>query len=245
MKKFPLPYAKWFFVGISVLGLGACNKMGGQHDLKTDEQKFSYVVGQQVGNGLKSQGLKVDPEILAESIGDVLNGKPSRLNPQDVQGVMMKMQSEMMQKRMSEGKENKDKADKFLAENKSKPGVKTTASGLQYTEVTAGSGAKPSATDTVKVNYKGTLLDGSEFDSSYKRGTPAEFPVNAVIKGWTEALQMMKVGSKWKLFIPPDLAYGDRSQPGIPGNSLLIFEVELLDVVAPAKTAAKPAGKKK
>ena len=119
----------------------------------------------------------------------------------------------------------------FLIKNKSKNGVKTSDSGLQYEVITEGKGKKPKSDDVVKVHYKGTLIDGTEFDSSYKRNSPAEFPVTAVIRGWTEALQMMPVGSKWKLYIPPDLAYGEAGRPSIPGNSVLIFEVELLDII--------------
>ncbi len=141
----------------------------------------------------------------------------------------------------SVGEANHRAADKFLAENGKKPGVVTTASGLQYKVITAGSGDSPKATDEVTVNYAGTLANGTEFDSSYKRGQPANFPVNRVIPGWTEALQLMKPGAKWQLFVPPKLAYDMRSQPPIPPGSLLIFDVELLSIkaaTAPAPAAA-------
>jgi len=151
---------------------------------------------------------------------------------------MTTFEKDMEQKQKEAAEKNKTEGAKFLEENKKKEGVKTTASGLQYKVVKDGSGAQPKATDTVTVNYRGTLINGTEFDSSYKRGQPATFPVNGVIKGWTEALQLMKVGSKYQLFIPSDLAYGERSvSPDLAANSTLIFEVELMD----AKPAPAPA----
>jgi FKBP-type peptidyl-prolyl cis-trans isomerase FkpA/FKBP-type peptidyl-prolyl cis-trans isomerase FklB len=156
----------------------------------------------------------------------------------------MKARDAQMAKMEAEGKANKDKGEKFLAENKSKPGVKTTASGLQYLVLTEGKGKSPKATDTVTVHYKGTLIDGTQFDSSYDRGQPAEFPLDRVIKGWTEGLQTMKVGGKSRLFVPSDIAYGPQGRPGIPPNSTLIFDVELVDIAKPAKAEApKPAKK--
>ncbi len=218
---------------LAATALVGCKETGQKEiSLKTDQEKFSYVIGQQVGKGMKAQGIEVDPAVLAESITDAVQGKPSRVPPQEAQEVMMKMQQQMMAKQQTAGKEGKEKGDKFLAENKGKKGVQTTQSGLQYEVITEGKGAAPAATDTVKVHYKGTLIDGSTFDSSYDRGQPAEFPLNAVIKGWTEGLQKMKVGSKHKLYVPPELGYGERGQPGIPANSVLIFEVELLAINA-------------
>jgi FKBP-type peptidyl-prolyl cis-trans isomerase FkpA/FKBP-type peptidyl-prolyl cis-trans isomerase FklB len=224
---------------------------GGQKkaDLSSDKGKLSYAIGQQIGRQIKGQGIDIDADTLAASIGDAVSGKESRLKPEEMQAAMMKAQQDAMAKMEAEGKANKEKGEKFLAENKAKSGVKTTPSGLQYEVITEGKGASPKATDVVKVNYKGTLLDGTEFDSSYKRGEPAEFPLNAVIKGWTEGLQLMKVGGKNRLFVPSDLAYGPQGRPGIPPNSTLVFEVELLDIVkkgAPkGATGAKPAHGKK
>jgi FKBP-type peptidyl-prolyl cis-trans isomerase len=223
----------WMITGFLGLWLTGCNGGGGgSHpiELKTDEQKFSYMIGQQIGNNLKQQGLAVDADVLAQSLQDAMKGNPSKLTMEEMQQVGMKMQAKLMAKQMGEAKENKDKGDKFLEQNKKQQGVQVTSDGLQYQVLKAGTGAIPKATDTVTVNYRGTLIDGTEFDSSYKRGQPAKFPVNGVIKGWTEALQLMKVGSKWKLWIPSQLAYGERGQPGIPADSTLIFEVELLGV---------------
>src|ERR1700730_17703129 len=153
----------------------------------------------------------------------------------------MAFEKDMQQKQTEMGQKNAATGDKFLADNKAKEGVKTTASGLQYKVLKEGTGATPKSSDTVTVNYRGTLLDGTEFDSSYKRGQPATFPVAGVIKGWTEALQIMKAGSKYQLFIPASLAYGEQGRPGIPPNSVLIFEVELMDVKSPQAGGATPA----
>jgi FKBP-type peptidyl-prolyl cis-trans isomerase len=154
---------------------------------------------------------------------------------------MMAFEKDMQQKQTATAEKNGAEAEKFLAANKTKEGVKTTESGLQYKVLKEGSGAQPKSSDTVTVNYRGTLPDGTEFDSSYKRGQPASFPVSGVIKGWTEALQLMKVGSKLQLFIPASLAYGEQGRPGIPPNSLLIFEVELMDVKSPQAGGGSPS----
>jgi FKBP-type peptidyl-prolyl cis-trans isomerase FkpA/FKBP-type peptidyl-prolyl cis-trans isomerase FklB len=199
-------------------------------NLQTDEEKVSYAIGQQIGGNMKSQGIAVNTTVLAASIEDALAGKPARMKPEEMQAAMMKMRESMMAKQDAAGKENKEKGDSFLAENKKKPNIKVTASGLQYEVITEGKGNSPKATDTVKVHYAGTLLDGTKFDSSYDRNEPAEFPVGGVIRGWTEALQLMKPGSKYKLAIPSDLAYGPQGRPSIPPNSVLLFEVELLEV---------------
>jgi FKBP-type peptidyl-prolyl cis-trans isomerase FklB len=205
--------------------------------LKDQKDKVSYSIGLQIGFNLSRQKVDISPEVLASGIKDALAGKP-QLNPDQIKEVMSTFEKDMEQKQKQAGDKNKAEGAKFLEENKKKEGVKTTASGLQYKVLKDGNGAQPKATDTVTVNYRGTLINGTEFDSSYKRGQPATFPVNGVIKGWTEALQLMKVGSKYQLFIPSDLAYGERSvSPDLAANSTLIFEVELLD----AKPAPPPA----
>lgn len=207
--------------------------------LKDQKDKVSYSVGLQIGFNLSRQKVDINPDILAAGIKDALAGKP-QLNPDQIKEVMTAFEKDMEQKQKEAGDKNKTEGAKFLEENKKKEGVKTTGSGLQYKVLKEGNGAQPKATDTVTVNYRGTLINGTEFDSSYKRGQPATFPVNGVIKGWTEALQLMKVGSKYQLFIPSSLAYGERAvSPDLSANSTLIFEVELLDA-KPAPTPAAP-----
>jgi FKBP-type peptidyl-prolyl cis-trans isomerase FkpA/FKBP-type peptidyl-prolyl cis-trans isomerase FklB len=230
MNKHPRLLALALTAALTVSAASADAKKAG---LNTDKKKLSYAIGQQIGRQLKGSGLDVDTAVLASSIQDVLNGKESKLSQEEIRAAMGKAGEAAQAKAEAAGKENKAKGDKFLAENKSKPGVKTTASGLQYQVIKEGSGATPKATDTVKVHYRGTLIDGTQFDSSYERNEPAEFPLNGVIKGWTEGLQLMKVGGKNKLFVPSDLAYGPQGRPSIPPNSVLIFEVELLEIVAP------------
>ncbi len=205
--------------------------------LKDQKDKVSYSIGLQIGFNLGRQKVDISPDVLAAGIKDALAGKP-QLTTDQIKEVMTTFEKDMEQKQKEAGQKNKAEGTKFLEENKKKDGVKTTASGLQYKVLKEGSGAQPKKTDTVTVNYRGTLINGTEFDSSYKRGQPATFPVNGVIPGWTEALQLMKVGSKYQLFIPSNLAYGERAVgPDIGANSTLIFEVELLD----AKPAPTPA----
>jgi FKBP-type peptidyl-prolyl cis-trans isomerase FkpA len=211
----------------------ACNNK--KVDLTSDKGKMSYIVGQQIGGQLKQNKLDIDSDTLAASIGDVLAGKEPRISKADMEAVVQKIQAAEAAKGEEAAKTNLATGTKFLEENKTKPGVKTTASGLQYLVITEGKGASPKATDTVKVHYVGTLLDGTKFDSSIDRGQPVEFPLNQVIPGWTEALQLMKVGGKNKLFIPANIAYGPQGRPGIPGNSTLIFEVELLEILKAKK----------
>src|SRR5215469_8290224 len=201
--------------------------------LKDQKDKVSYSIGLQIGLNLGRQKVDINPDILAAGIKDAIAGKP-QLTTDQVKEVMAQFEKDMEQKQKQLGEKNKADGDKFLAENKKNPGVKATASGLQYKVEKEGTGAQPKPTDMVTVNYRGTLIDGTEFDSSFKRGQPATFPVNGVIKGWTEALQLMKQGAKYQLFIPANLAYGERAMgPDIGPNSTLIFEVELQEVKPP------------
>src|SRR5437016_3734997 len=211
--------------------------------LKDQKDKVSYSIGMQIGFNLGRQKVDVNPDILAAGIKDAIAGKP-QLAPDQVKDIMAQFEKDMEQKQKEVGEKNKTEGAKYLEENKKKAGVKATASGLQYKVIKDGTGAQPKATDMVTVNYRGTLIDGTEFDSSYKRGQPATFPVNGVIKGWTEALQLMKQGSKYQLVVPSNLAYGERSvSPEIGPNATLIFEVELLDAKPPPTPGPQGAPK--
>lgn len=214
--------------------VGGCSKK-----LDTDKKKASYAIGQQIGQNLKSQSIEVDADVLAMAISEAAAGKESKMKKEEVQEAMQKLQETAMKKQQEQAEENKKKGAEFLEKNKSATGVKVTPSGLQYQVITEGTGPVPKADDIIKAHYKGTLISGEQFDSSYDRQQPAEFPVKGVIPGWTEALQMMKVGSKFKLWIPPELAYGPAPRPGIPANSVLAFEVELLEIVKPQAPAKK------
>jgi FKBP-type peptidyl-prolyl cis-trans isomerase FklB len=203
--------------------------------LTTQKDKASYAVGMNFGMSLKKQSVDVDPNILARGIKDAIEGNKPLLSDADAQAALTQLQSEVqktMEAKMQKlGVSNKQEGETFLAANKSKDGVVALPSGLQYKILKAGTGPKPIPSDTVVCNYRGTLIDGTEFDSSFKHGQPASFPVGQVIKGWTEALQLMPVGSKWQLFVPAALAYGDRGAgPDIGPNATLIFEVELLSI---------------
>jgi FKBP-type peptidyl-prolyl cis-trans isomerase FklB len=202
--------------------------------LKTDKDKQSYAIGMNIGKSIHRDGVDVDPNILLRGMKDALSGGKTVLTDDEAKAVMTNLQAEMhkqaAEKAQLAGEANKKAGDAFLAENKTKDGVVTLPSGLQYKILTEGTGPKPTAIDTVVCNYKGTLLDSTEFDSSYSRKQPLTIPVGGVIKGWTEALQLMPVGSKWQLFIPSDLAYGPQAKGPIGPNSALIFEVELLSI---------------
>ena len=196
--------------------------------------QLSYIVGADVATKLRQNELKVNPDAFYRAIEDVSKGRNPAMTEEEMKTVFEAHQQVQREKREAAMAKNLEEGKLFLAENAKKPGVKTTPSGLQYIVVTEGKGATPKATDQVKTHYRGTLLDGTEFDSSYARNEPAVFPVNGVIKGWTEALQLMKVGDKWKLFIPSDLAYGERGAGADIGpNSTLVFDIELLEVIAP------------
>ena len=209
--------------------LFACQR-GNEVPLEEQDAKLSYVIGQQIGQELKAQGLKINPQALAMSIQDVLDGKESRLSQEEIQAVVMQANQDAMANQEKEATQNREAGEAYLEANKAKEGVKVTESGLQYRVIEEGSGRSPRSTDEVVVHYRGTLIDGTEFDSSYKRNEPARFPVTGVIPGWVEALQMMKPGAKWELVIPSDLAYGERGNMRIPPNSVLIFEVELVEI---------------
>jgi FKBP-type peptidyl-prolyl cis-trans isomerase FklB len=220
--------------------------------LKTQKDKNSYAIGMFYGNQLHQNGVDldvIDPAIFARALKDALSGSKALLTPEEQRALLTQLQTDMRAKQQAKmqqlGVANKTAGEAFLAENKTKNGVVTTASGLEYKVLQEGTGPRPTADDTVVCNYRGTLIDGTEFDSSYKHGQPATFPVKGVIKGWTEALQLMPVGSKWQLVLPPDLAYGDRGAgPQIGPNATLVFEVELLSIqpkTEPAKPAAPPA----
>jgi FKBP-type peptidyl-prolyl cis-trans isomerase FklB len=209
--------------------------------LKDQKDKVSYSIGLNIGSNLGRQNVEINPEALTAGVKDAIAGKP-QLTQDQIKEVMTAFEKDMQQKQKAAGEKSAAEGKTFLEENKKKEGVKTTASGLQYKVIKEGTGAQPKATDTVTVNYRGTLIDGKEFDSSYKRGQPATFPLSGVIKGWTEGLQLMKTGSKYQLFVAPDLAYGDRTVgPDLSPNSTLIFEVELLDVKPPAPAGTSPA----
>jgi FKBP-type peptidyl-prolyl cis-trans isomerase FklB len=216
--------------------------------LKTEKDKVSYLIGYQIGSNFKRDGIEVDTAILLSALKEAIAGTTSTLSQEESQKVMENLQTGLRAKaeakQKSEGEANLKAGKAYLATNAKKPGWKTLPSGLQYKIVKEGSGATPKETDTVKTNYKGTLLDGTEFDSSYKRGQPATFPVNGVIKGWTEALQLMKPGSKWELAIPSDLAYGDRGAGGTIGpNATLLFDVELIGIETPTTAKKEDAPK--
>jgi FKBP-type peptidyl-prolyl cis-trans isomerase FklB len=203
--------------------------------LRNQKDKVSYIIGTEIGKNLKKQSVDIDPDILTRGIKDAISGGKSLMTEQEIQETMATFQKEMTAKQeeltKKLGEKNKKEGEAFLAENKKKEDVKTLPSGLQYKVIKAGTGKKPKINDTVTTHYRGTLIDGTEFDSSYRRGQPVSFPVAGVIPGWTEALQLMVEGAKWQLFIPPNLAYGERGMGGVIGpNATLIFEIELISI---------------
>jgi FKBP-type peptidyl-prolyl cis-trans isomerase len=211
--------------------------------LDTVMDRVSYGIGMDIGRNLKKSGIEIKLETFMAGLTEALEGKPARLSDQEFRATMMQLRQEMMAKAEAEAKVAGEAAGKagadYLAANAKKEGVTTTASGLQYKMIEAGEGATPKETDTVTVHYTGRLVDGTVFDSSVQRGEPATFPLNGVIPGWTEALQLMKVGSKYEIAIPASLAYGERGAPPvIPPNSTLVFEVQLLKIEAPAPAPA-------
>ncbi len=216
--------------GVAVLGavlLAAEASAQAPAAFKTEKEKLSYALGMDLGNNLRKQSVEVDPAVFAQGLKDALAGGETLLSEAETRTAITSMQNQLREKLTSK---NKKEGEEFLAKNKTNEGVVVLPSSLQYKILKAGDGKKPTLEDTVVCHYRGTLIDGTEFDSSYKRGQPAAFPVKGVIKGWTEALQLMPVGSKWELFIPSDLAYGERGFGPIGPDSTLIFEVELLSI---------------
>jgi FKBP-type peptidyl-prolyl cis-trans isomerase FklB len=219
-------------------------------ELKTEMDKVSYSIGLQIGfnlvkqqEALKKQNVQVNTDALLGGVKDALANKP-QMTADQVRATLTAFEKDMTQKEQATGQKNAADGEKFLADNKKKEGVKTTSSGLQYKVVKEGNGPQPKDTDTVVANYRGTLINGTEFDSSYKRGQPATFPLNRVIKGWTEGLQLMKVGSKYQFFIPASLAYGEQQMgPDIGPNATLIFDVELVGI-QPSSSPATSASPK-
>lgn len=232
---------RYFFAALICITLTAAYAAAdGKLDLSSKKDKDSYALGWDIGNTLKKQPIDLNFDALAKGLKDAVSGSKPLMTEQEVHDALMAVRNEVVAKqearRKEQGEKNKKDGEAFLAKNKKEKGVNALPSGLQYKVITEGKGKTPKETDMVTVNYRGTLIDGTEFDSSYKRGQPATFPVNGVIKGWTEALQLMKEGSKWQLFIPSNLAYGERGAGQLIGpNAVLIFEVELLSVTQQGK----------
>lgn len=207
----------------------------GPVDLSNKQVKYSYAIGMDIGRSLRNQYVEPDIDALVKGIKASLESNEDVMTYPDVAKALQEFQADqrevVKQKRAEEAAENKAAGEKFLEENKNKEGVKVTESGLQYKIITAGTGATPTATDRVKVHYRGTYINGEEFDSSYGRGEPAVFSVGGVIPGWTEGLQLMKVGAKWEFYIPSDIAYGEQGTRNMTPNQTLIFEVELIEIV--------------
>jgi FKBP-type peptidyl-prolyl cis-trans isomerase FklB len=208
---------------------------------KDQTDKASYAIGLNIGQNLSKQKVPINPDAFTAGVKDGISGKP-KMSEGEIKETMATFEKDMVKRQKEAAEKNAKEGEKFLAQNKSKPGVKTTASGLQYKMIKEGNGLQPKATDTVTVNYEGKLVDGTVFDSSYKRGQPATFPLNQVIPGWTEGLQLMKVGGKYQLFVPASLGYGERAMgQDITPNSTLVFEIELLDVKPAAAASATPS----
>ena len=203
--------------------------------LKNQKDRASYIIGMEIGKTFKKQSIDIDADILTRGIKDAISGEKPLLTEQEIQETMAAFQKEAMAKQVelakALGEKNKREGEAFLVKNKEKEGVKTLPSGLQVLVIKGGTGKKPNINDSVTTHYRGTLIDGTEFDSSYRHGQPVPFPVSGVIAGWTEALQLMEEGAKWQLFIPPNLAYGEQGKGGVIGpNATLIFEIELISI---------------
>jgi FKBP-type peptidyl-prolyl cis-trans isomerase FklB len=218
-------------VVLSVLFLVSLVNAQEKPTLKNQKEKMSYIIGMDIGNNLKKQSIDIEPAALTRGIKDALAGGKPLLTEQEIQETMGVFQKDMLAKQQAMANKNKKEREAFLDSNKKKEGIKTLPSGLQYKVIKEGTGKKPKLADAVTAHYRGTLIDGTEFDSSYKRGQPANFQVSGVIPGWTEALQLMGEGAKWQLFIPSNLAYGERGAGAVIGpNATLVFEIELISV---------------
>ncbi len=237
-----MAHQKWILAAAIVLLPSIAATAQDASELKTDKDKLSYALGMNFGENFRKQGLELDPAVFAKAFAESFNGGKTAMTDQEMHTLLMAT-GQAIQKRQAaqqaeKGEASQKEGEAFLAANKTKEGVATLPSGLQYKILKAGTGEKPTLDDTVVCNYKGTLIDGTEFDGSEKHGGPLTFPVKGVIAGWTEALQMMPVGSKWQLFVPSNLAYGAHGPADIGPNATLIFEVELMSI---QKAAAPPA----
>ncbi len=233
-----------FLLGLVAVSLSVSAFAKDAGEFKTDKQKFSYTVGFQLGQNLKRQNLDIDPKIVSQGIQSALSGAKPKLTPDQMQASVAAYQKKEQEKTEALAKKNLEAGQAFLEANKKKDGVVSLPSGLQYKVVTEGKGKQPKSTDTVIAHYRGALIDGTEFDSSYKRNEPATFPVQGVIKGWQEALPLMKEGAKWQVYIPSDLGYGARGAGAAIGpNQVLIFDIELLSVKAENESKDDKEGK--
>ena len=214
-------------VGAAMIGTLGCSR---KPKIDDDKGKLSYAVGANIAQNIKAQNIDLDPAVVGYAVSQGLKGEKPEVTPEDQQKAIQNLQSAAQSKSAADGAKNKKEGDEFLAKNKEKKGVKVTASGLQYEVLKDAKGKKPTLKDKVTVHYTGTLTSGQKFDSSHDRGQPAEFPLQGIIKGWQEALQLMPEGSVYRLYIPPELAYGPQAQPNIPPMSVLVFEVELIKV---------------
>jgi FKBP-type peptidyl-prolyl cis-trans isomerase len=219
-----------FFVvaPLAIVGFLGCER---KPNVNSDKAKLSYAVGASIAQNIKSQNIELDPKVVGFAVEQSLKGDKPAVSAEDQQKAIQAFQQAAQTKATADAERNKQLSAEYLTRNKARPEVKTTASGLQYEVLKEGAGPKPTLKSTVRVHYTGTLITGQKFDSSHDRGQPAEFPVNGIIKGWQEALQMMRKGAVYRLHIPPELAYGPQGQPGIPPFSALIFDVELIDIV--------------
>jgi FKBP-type peptidyl-prolyl cis-trans isomerase FklB len=227
---------------MALLSIAAVAQDSTSPDLKTDKEKFSYALGMNFGENFRKQGLELDPAVFAKAFAEAFNNGKTAMSEEDMKTVLTAAAQEIRKKQAAVQAEKAQQAqaegEKFLADNKTKEGVVTLPSGLQYKILKQGTGQKPTLEDTVVCNYKGTLINGTEFDASEKHGGPASFPVKGVIPGWTEALQLMPAGSKWQLFVPSNLAYGAQGPPDIGPNATLLFEVELVSIQKASEPAA-------